>query len=351
MRFVSFSAAVAGMTDYRRVLREARDLRRSQGQTTVLCIDEAHRLSAEEQDLLLAMMEDHDVVVIAATNRPPQRALAEPLLSRATPYRFQRLSPDELRHIYRRAVENESVELEPGIEDYLVHQSEGDARALLNAIERLSLGQAQSDEPLRIEQAVERLSPGGASYEGGADNHHDVVTAFVKSMRGSDPNATLLWLARMLEAGEESRFIAQRIVVSAAEDVGLADPFALVLAQAVCQAVESVPATSARALLSEAALYVATAPKSASAVRGLQKAERDVAGKRPPVPIHLRHRTLRGSPEPGYGQGATSESLGGFLFRQYLPDALTTQVYFEPGNEGLEPRLRERLSAWWPEKY
>jgi len=317
-------------------------------------VDEAHRLRPADQSLLLSLLDEGRMVLVGAASDAPGGVLSPSLLSRATECPFLPLAEDELRTLVERALRDpllEGMALEAGVLEYLVAHARGDARVLLGALERLAL--VRRHENVGVEHAVYVMRPTTARYHGEGDNHHDVAIAFVKSMRGSDPDATLYWLARLLEAGEAHGFVVERMLLVAAEDVGLADPFALVVVEAAARGIDRVGLPMGRSLLAEAALYLATAPKSAASSVGLEKALRDVrAGARHPVPLHLRQRSLRGAPEPGYGQGgALPQQLAGqFLFRQYLPDAMSREVLYEPGEEGNEARIRERLRAWWPEK-
>lgn len=316
----------------------------------VLCIEALHRLSAEAQDALLPGL-DNDLLVFATSAVAPERALSPSLRSRLAAYRFRPLSPEALGQLLERTLAESAGALEPAAGEYLVAHARGDGRVLLDALARVL--SAAEGAPATLDDAVRCTAPDRADYPVAGTGHFDVVTAFVKSMRGSDPDATLYWLACMLEAGEDGVFIADRIALAATEDVGLADPFALVLARAVADCVARLPIDEARMHLAQAAVYVATAPKSGAVARGLEKACLDVRARGPqPVPLHLRQRTLSGAPELGYSQGAPwRQPKGQFLFPQYLPDGKTAEKLYEPTDSGAETRVRERLRAWWPERF
>lgn len=337
------SGAVAGAEELARALR---------GDVKVLVVDEAHRLSPAAQDVLLHHV-DAGLLLLATAAVAPPGVIGAPLLSRLAVYRFHPLDLDALRQILARVLGSLlAVDLQAPAEEYLLTCAAGDARVMLDALDRMAAG-VEPGAPVTLEDAMRCLQPDQAAYVGGGVNHHDVVTAFVKSMRGSDPDAATYWLAVMLEAAEEPGFIARRIAVVAAEDVGLADPFALVLAESVLSATDRLSPTEARMLLAHAAVYVACAPKSGAVARGLARAQNDLRLRGPQsVPLHLRQRTLRGTPEPDYSQGSPfGQARGPVLYPQYLPDTLKKEVFYTPGEAAGEARIRERLRAWWPDRY
>lgn len=343
----ALSAAVAGFAEVRNAVQES----------SVLLIDEAHRLSPESQDALVHGL-DRGSLVLATASMDPSSVFAPALQSRLVTYFFHPLSLEALDVLLSRAVENRErgvpacLHIDPPAREYLLLNAAGDARVLLDALDRLWVA-GDEETAITLEDAMRVTQPHRTTYAGGPTGHYDVVTAFVKSLRGSDPDAALYWLACMLEAGEGVQFIARRLVIAAAEDVGLADPFALVIAHAVAASVAELKRQEARMLLADATVYVAAAPKSNAASRALERAEMDVRRRGPQlVPIHLRQRTLRGTPESGYGQGAPfTQPKGQFLFPQYLPDVLVRDSFYEPGDSGAEARVRERLRAWWPARY
>lgn len=346
---IELSGAASGISQFKRLLRD---------EASVLLLDEAHCLSPESQQLLLAALDRGHLLVLATTSSEPHRSLIAPLLSRLAIYRFQPLDAEALRGVLTRALQDKetgfanSLELEAAAEEYLLNCAGGDARIMLDALERMANAETSSSS-ISLDRCLRALHPDRAAYPSGGLGHHDVVTAFVKSMRGSDPDATLYWLAAMLEAGEDVTFIARRVAICAAEDVGLADPFALVMANSMLDAAAHFTHHELHTQLAHAAVYVATAPKSAATSRGLGRAQHDLRARgAQPVPLHLRQRTLRGTPEGNYSQGsAFSVPQGQVLFPQYLPDSLTREVFYEPGDTAVEARIRERLRSWWPERY
>jgi putative ATPase len=332
------SGAAIGLRELRRAARR---------ESTVMVIDEIHLLTPRVQEDVVYLL-DRGAQILATTSLEPSLALIPALLSRLAAYRFHPLPPEALDLLVARAFGPETLALEPAAREYLVEWARGDARRLLDALDRLLLAESGT-----AETAMAVTAPDLSVYPSGGSGHYDVVTAFVKSVRGSDVDAALYWLAAMLTAGEDVRFIARRLCVCAAEDVGLADAFALVLASTVLQALEGMDLGEARMLLAHATSYLAAAPKSGAAARGLERAETEVRSRgTQPVPLHLRQRSLRGTPEAGYSQGAPFRSpKSAFLFPQYLPDALVRETFFEPGQSGAEARVRERLRAWWPDRY
>lgn len=332
----------SGVDDVRRALEAG---------AAALRIESLHRCAPDLQDALLAAL-DRGCLVFAASGGAPNSGLAAPLRSRLSAYRFLPLSAEALDRLVDRALAVSQRVLEPAARELVVAAARGDARRLLETLDCL-FASRHADEPLGLDDVVASVLPDHVHYPVAGTGHFDVVTAFVKSLRGSDPDAGLYWLAVMLDAGEDPAFVAARICLVAAEDVGLADSFALVLARAAADCVSQAPRAEARAYLAHAAVYVATAPKSSAAVRGLERAELDVTARGPhPVPLHLRLRSLSGAPEIGYSQGAPGrQPKGQFLFPQYLPDAIVREHFYEPTDSGAEARVRERLRAWWPDRF
>jgi putative ATPase len=281
-------------------------------------------------------------------------------VSRVLILRLEPLSPEEIRRIVQRALQDSerglgrlAVELDPQALEHLVHASGGDARVALNALEVAVTTTAPGPNGVRrvgLEAVVEALQRPVLRYDREGDQHYDTVSAFIKSMRGSDPDAAVYWLVRMLEAGEDPRFVARRMVIHAAEDVGLADPTALLVATAAAHAVEYVGMPEAQIPLAEAAIYIACAPKSNAVVRALARAREDVRTHTPePVPAHLRDSSYPGAVRLGHGQGYRypHDYPGGFVEQDYLPEGLWGRVYYEPTDRGFEATLRQRLQNWW----
>ena len=316
----------------------------------VLCIEALHRLSPESQDALLPAL-DGTVLVFATSSSEPETLLNPALRSRLAAYRFRPLSTGALEHLLERALEGGPVGLAPAAREFLVAYAAGDGRVLLDGLERVLASRGAGEATL--DDAVRCVMPERADHAVAGTGHFDVVTAFVKSLRGSDPDAGLYWLASMLEAGEEPAFIAHRMLGVAAEDVGMADPLALVVAQSVADIVAHLAVEAAGRYLAHAAVYLASAPKSNAVARGLEKAGDDVRSRgAQPVPLHLRPRTMSGAPDLGYSQGSSGAlPRGQLLFPQYLPDTLTRERFYEPTESGAEARMRERLRAWWPDRF
>ncbi len=361
--FVRFSAVTSGIPEVRKVIEEARRRRSRFGQKTILFVDEIHRFNRAQQDAFLPHVEDGTIILIGATVENPYFEVNAPLLSRARVYVFEPLREEHLRLIVERALADEErglgkypAELEPEAMEALVRGANGDARVALDTLEMAVLTTTPDPDGVRrvkksaIEEVLQRKV---LLYDKSGDQHYDVVSAFVKSMRGSDPDATVYWLARMLYAGEDPRFIARRIIIHASEDVGNADPMALVVAVAAAQAVEHVGLPEAQLALAQAAIYVACAPKSNAVLKAISEAMQDVEeGKNPPVPKHLRDPHYRGARELGHGVGYEypHDHEGGFVRQVYLPQGLEGRRYYRPTDEGEERRIKERLRKLWGEE-
>jgi putative ATPase len=353
-RFVAMSALNAGVKDVRAVIDTARRERRAGGRPTVLFIDEVHRFSKTQQDSLLSAVEDRTVTLLAATTENPYFSVISPLLSRCVLLTLQPLDDDDVRGLVRRAVTDErglrgEVTLTAEAEDHLVRLAGGDVRKALTALEAaagsaVARGITEIDLPT-AEQAVDVAA---VRYDRDGDEHYDVTSAFIKSMRGSDPDAALHYLARMLVAGEDARFIARRIVIFASEDIGMADPTALSVATAAAHAVEYVGLPEVQLNLAHAVVHMATAPKSNSTTTALGAAMADVrAGRGGPVPRHLRDAHYQGARGLGHGSGYRypHDDPRGVVTQQYAPDELAGVDYYEPGDHGAEKAVAARLAA------
>jgi putative ATPase len=351
-RFVAMSALNAGVKDVRAVIDAARRQRRSGGPPTVLFIDEVHRFSKTQQDSLLAAVEDRTVTLLAATTENPYFSVISPLLSRCVLLTLQPLTDDHLRGLVRRALADPrglagAVKLDAEAEDHLVRLSGGDVRKALTALEAAAdsaaaTGRAEIDLAT-VERAVDVAA---VRYDREGDAHYDVVSAFIKSLRGSDVDAALHWLARMLVAGEDARFIARRLVIFASEDVGMADPTALSVATAAAHAVEYVGLPEAQLNLAQAVVHLATAPKSNAVTTALGAALADVrAGRGGPVPRHLRDAHYPGAARLGHGAGYQypHDHPMGVVTAQYPPDDLVGTDYYRPTAHGAERELTERV--------
>jgi len=359
-RFVELSAVTAGVKEVRQVVEDARRRLATGGEETVLFIDEVHRFSKTQQDALLPSVENRWVTLVAATTENPSFSVNSPLLSRSLLLTLKPLTADDVRALVRRAVADErgldgSVELADDAEDQLVRMAGGDARKALTILEAAAGAALADADPARAADAavavdldtVERaVDVAAVRYDRDGDQHYDVVSAFIKSIRGSDVDAALHYLARMVAAGEDPRFIARRLVISAAEDVGMADPSALQTAVAAAQAVQLIGMPEGRIVLAEAVVHLATAPKSNRAYQGIDAALADVrAGKVGVVPAHLRDAHYAGAEGMGHGKGYryAHDAPHAIAAQQYLPDDLVGQRYYAPSDRGFEKQVTDRL--------
>ncbi|HEV2249501.1 MAG TPA: replication-associated recombination protein A [Candidatus Limnocylindria bacterium] len=354
-RLVSLSAVSAGVADLRRVIEEARELRRATAQRTVLFVDEIHRFNKAQQDVVLPFVEEGDVTLIGATTENPSFEVISALLSRTRVFVLQPLSDDDVRLIVERALADPrglhgGVTVAPDALDSLVVVANGDARVALNTLELASDAAAPDPNGVRhvdlpaVKDALQRRS---LVYDRAGDSHYDTISAFIKSLRGSDPDASLYWLVRMIDAGEDPMFIARRLVILAAEDVGLADPQALVIASAAQQAVHLIGLPEGYFPLAEAAVYLALAPKSDSIKRAAGLLTADLEGTRAdPVPLHLRNAVTGLMRGLGYGKGYryAHDTPGHFdPEERFLPESLRGRRYYEPTDLGAEAALRRRV--------
>lgn len=351
-RFVAMSALSAGVKDVRAVIDAARRQRRAGGPPTVLFIDEVHRFSKTQQDSLLAAVEDRTVTLLAATTENPYFSVISPLLSRCVLLTLQPLDDAAVRGLLRRAVADErglagALTLDPEAEEHLVRLASGDVRKALTALEAATasataLGTGRID----LATAERAVDVAAVRYDRDGDAHYDVTSAFIKSMRGSDVDAALHWLARMLVAGEDARFIARRLVIFASEDVGMADPSALSVATAAAHAVEYVGLPEVQLNLAQAVIHLATAPKSNSATTAIGAAIADVrAGRGGPVPRGLRDAHYSGARGLGHGSGYRypHDDQRGLVTQQYVPDDLIGSDYYRPSGHGAERSVATRL--------
>ncbi len=353
--FERLSGVESSVADIRRVVARAAQ-RRSNGARTILFIDEIHRFNKAQQDVLLPEVENGVVRLIGATTQNPFFSINSALVSRSQIFELRALSESDLLVLIERAMSDpirglgkHNAEISPDAASFLARVSDGDARKCLNALEIAVLtttpaadGRVRVDLPA-AEESIQRKA---VVYDATGDDHYDTISAFIKSIRGSDPDAAIYWLAKMLHAGEEVRFITRRLVICASEDIGLADSNALVVAQAAAQAVEFIGLPEANLILAHATLYLATAPKSNSATVAIGKASKEVReGRTLAVPDHLRDGHYKGSERLGHGKGYlySHDFEGSFVPQAYLPEG---RRYFEPTENGLEKRIKERLEHW-----
>jgi putative ATPase len=350
--FVPLNAASAGVKEVRAALEDARDRLAASGRRTILFVDELHHFNRTQQDVLLPDVESGVVALIGATTANPFFSLVSPLVSRSQIFEFRALSKADVLALLKRALTDaqrglgkyQAAVTDEAL-DFLAEVSDGDARRALNALEVAVVSTAESGQPIDLTVVQDSIQKKAIQYDATGDEHYDAASAFIKSMRGSDPDAATYWLARMLEAGEDPRFLARRIVIAAAEDVGNADPMALVVANAAAQATEFVGMPECRILLSQAVLYLATAPKSNAAIKAVDAALADVRERRVlPVPVHLRDASYPGAKRLGHGQGYqySQSAPGGWVDQDYLG---VKRQYYEPSDRGFEAELARRLQA------
>jgi putative ATPase len=358
--FVAISAVTAGVKEVRQIVEQAR-ISQQHGKRTILFIDEIHRFNKSQQDTLLHAVEDGTLILIGATTENPSFEVNAPLLSRCRVFVLQPLGEGDLQSILNRALAEDEVLQKSGLEipeevrGSLIRIAGGDARILLNTLE-LSMDLASRQKGLKsitlemVKEAAQKRLP---KYDKKGDAHYDTISAFIKSVRGSDPDAAVYWMACMLDAGEDPLFIARRLVILASEDIGNAEPYGIVLANAAFQAVHQVGMPEARIILSQATTYLASAPKSNAAYLAVNQALDDVQKNGPePVPLHLRNAPTGLMRELGYGKEYqyAHDHEGGFVEQEYLPSKLKNQIYYQPKAIGREKEIRARLEQQWPKR-
>ncbi|HUB87967.1 MAG TPA: replication-associated recombination protein A [Verrucomicrobiae bacterium] len=354
-KFERLSGVESNVADMRRVLSAAANRLENTGATTILFVDEIHRFNKAQQDVLLPDVESGVVKLIGATTHNPFFFVNSPLVSRSQIFELRPLSEEDLYSLLQRALKDEErglgylkISADENALRHLAKISDGDARKALNALEIAALTTAPEKNGVvrvTLEVAEQSIQKKAVVYDD-EDAHYDTISAFIKSMRGSDPDAALYWLAKMIHAGEDPRFIARRIIICAAEDVGLADPMALVLADAALHAAEFVGWPEAQIPLAEATIYIATANKSNSAVAAIGAALDDVkSGRTIAVPEHLRDASYKSAEKLGHGQGYqyAHEGEGHFIAQDYLG---TDKIYYEPTDQGVEKKIKERVEKW-----
>ena len=358
--FEPVSAVSAGVADLRRAVSGARELQSLYQRPTILFVDEIHRFNKAQQDVILPHVEDGTITFIGATTENPSFEVNAPLLSRCRVFTLHALDADAMTSIVQHALSDEkrglgllAPELEADALSHLVNIANGDARVALNALEMAVVAAEPAPDGVHrigvdaISDALQRRTP---QYDKAGDSHYDTISAFIKSVRGSSPDGALYWLARMLEAGEDPLFIARRLVILAAEDIGLANPGALPVAVAAQQAVHFIGLPEGRIPLAEATVYLATSPKSNAAYVALGRAMEDVRNApHEPVPLHLRNAPTGLMRNMGYGADYKygHDFEGNFEAQEYLPPGLSGRRYYEPSDQGSEAAIAERLRRWW----
>ena len=351
--FMQINATSAGKKDMEEVVAAAKNNQGMYGKKTILFIDEIHRFNKGQQDYLLPFVEDGTIILIGATTENPYFEVNPALLSRSVIFELKKLSTEDIRTLLLRAVNDTEkgmgsyhAQMDDDALEFLADMANGDARAALPAIELGILTTARSEDGIihiTLDVASECIQKRVINYDKTGDNHYDTISAFIKSMRGSDPDAAVYYLARMLYAGEDVKFIARRIMILASEDIGNADPQALQVAVAAAQAVERLGMPEARIVLAQAVTYMASAPKSNSAINAIDKAMRVVQEtKTPPVPVHLQDAHYKSAGKLGHGKGYkyAHDYKNHYVKQQYLPDGLTGEVFYEPSENGYEQQIR-----------
>lgn len=356
--FYTLSAVTSGVKDVRDVIERASSNRFFSQQSPILFIDEIHRFSKSQQDSLLGAVEKGVVTLIGATTENPSFEVIRPLLSRCQLYVLKSLEKEDLLELLHKAIERDSILKERNVvfkeTDAMLRYSGGDARKLLNILELVV--EADSDTPVVItnEKVVERLQQNPLAYDKEGEMHYDIISAFIKSIRGSDPDGALYWLARMVEGGEDPAFIARRLVISASEDIGLANPNALLLANAAFDAVMKIGWPEGRIPLAEATVYLATSPKSNSAYDGINSAIELVRQTgNLPVPLHLRNAPTKLMKQLGYGKDYKYAHAykGNFVEQQFMPDELKDTRIWHPQNNPSESKLSDRMIQLWGNRF
>ena len=355
--FKQINATVAGKKDMEEIVKEAKDSLGMFGKKTILFVDEIHRFNKGQQDYLLPFVEDGTLTLIGATTENPYFEVNGALLSRSRVFELKPLEREDIRELIRRAVYDKdkgmgvyNAVIDEEAMNFLADVANGDARAALNAVE-LGVMTTERDTAdgkihIDIDVAQECIQKRVVRYDKDGDNHYDTISAFIKSMRGSDPDAAVYYLARMLYAGEDMKFIARRIMICAAEDVGNADPQALVVAVAAAQAAERIGLPEAQIILSQAVTYVATAPKSNAACNAVFDALEAVKSRKTmPVPVHLQDAHYKGAAKLGHGQGYlyAHDFPNHYVKQQYLPDGMEGSVFYQPTENGYERKIKEHM--------
>ena len=356
--FCQINATVAGKKDMEEVVQKAKDTLGMYGRRTILFVDEIHRFNKSQQDYLLPFVEDGTLILIGATTENPYFEVNGALLSRSRIFELKALEKEDILELLHRAVTDVEkgmgsyrAVLDEDAADFLADVANGDARAALNALELGVLTTPRAEDGkihIDLEVAQECIQKRAVRYDKDGDNHYDTISAFIKSMRGSDPDAAVYYLGRMLYAGEDIKFIARRIMIHAAEDVGMADPQALNVAVSAAQAVERIGMPEARIILAEAVIYIASAPKSNSVISAIDQAMEAVrTEKTRPVPVHLKDTHYKGAEKLGHGAGYLypHDFPGHYVKQQYLPDGMEGRTFYHPSDEGFEKKVKNIFST------
>lgn len=360
--FFHLSAVHSGVKDVRETIEKAKKQQFFNQPNPILFIDEIHRFNKSQQDSLLSAVEQGTITLIGATTENPSFEVISPLLSRCQVYVMNPLTEDELVQLLNRALKKDTYLATFNVEikehEALIRISGGDARKLYNALELVISSEADESSPELIsidnEKVLRHVQKNLALYDKNGEQHYDIISAFIKSLRGSDPNAAVYWLARMVEGGEDPKFIARRMLILAAEDIGLANPNALLLAQACFEAVNVIGWPESRIILSEAAIYLATSQKSNSAYMAIESAIETVKSEGDlPVPLHIRNAPTKLMKNLGYGKEYkyAHSYTGNFVADNFLPEELKGKVFYDPGVNAKEEEIRKKLSGMWKDIY
>src|SRR6056297_557840 len=360
--FFTLSAVHSGVKDVRNTIEKAKKYQFFDAPNAILFIDEIHRFSKSQQDSLLSAVEEGTITLIGATTENPSFEVISPLLSRCQVYVLESLGKEKLWYLIDRALKKDSYLKQHDIQivekDELFRYSGGDARKLYNIMELVVnaelADQSKKNVEITNQKVKDILQQNVAFYDKNADQHYDIISAFIKSIRGSDPNAAVYWLARMVEGGEDPKFIARRLVILAAEDVGLANPNALLFANSAFEATERIGWPESRIILSEAAIYLATSPKSNSAYQAINEAQQLVKQTGDlPVPMNIRNAPTKLMKELGYGKDYkyAHNYPGNFAEEEFLPEEIKNKIIYNPQENSKEKELKQRLQVWWKNKY
>lgn len=355
--FYTLSAISSGVKDVREIIQKVESGGMFQQSGSVLFIDEIHRFSKSQQDSLLGAVEKGTITLIGATTENPSFEVISALLSRCQVYTLESHSVEDLQVLLDRAIRNDSVLKNRKIElketKALMGIAGGDARKMLNLFEMVVGTFAHGETAVITDELVHQLAQQRVRYDKDGEQHYDIISAFIKSIRGSDPDAAVYWLARMIEGGEDPKFIARRLLISAAEDIGLANPTALIMANTTFQAIQVIGWPEARIILSECTIYLATSPKGNAAYLAIDEALAEVRNSTNlPVPLHLRNAPTKLMKELGYGAEYqyAHQFPGNFVRQQYLPDEIHNRTFFHAGSSKREQEIAEQIKAWWPDK-
>jgi len=360
--FQQINAVTSGIKEIRDIITIATEKKKYYQKKTILFIDEIHRFNKSQQDALLPAVEKGTVILIGATTENPYFEVNPPLVSRSRIFSLKPLDEENIKRIIKRALEDEerglgkySATITEEALGHLARVSQGDARTALNALELAVLAAAQKEENIvvNLNIAEESIQKKALVYDKDGDNHYDTISAFIKSIRGSDPDAALYWLAKMLYAGEDPKFISRRLIVHASEDIGMADPQALVIAVNAAQAVERVGLPEGRLSLAQATVYLATAPKSNAVYKGINEAQKLLEEERVrEVPAHLRDSSYKGAKRLGHGRGYKypHDYPHAHVPQNYLPEGLQDRIFYKPTGRGQEKEIAKRLKFWRNER-